>query len=1697
MRTGTGRPTLTLCTLNVNGLKASRDKRRAFFRSALSQADGVGVICLQETHHASAAEADAWVQEGSGPGQPWQGWSCWHAGAAGSRGVAVLVHHLVPLDGPPEVVHRDGEGRILVVHLSVHAQLFCVVCVYAPSLVRQRVPFFCGPLRAALSAGVGDAAAYDAQLNPDRRLLVGGDFNCVADPALDVIRVAGEHPDGDGRPSQGYAGGLAVVEADYGLVDVWRCRSGRGQRACTHVGTARMSAARLDRWLADIDTATDAERCSIVSGWQGDHQAVVLRIRVMDAVLRGPGHWCLPLPLLADTQFCERFAADMEGWFLARPLSLTLSSGERWERFKRFVREYVIAHCTRRRRAQRQAAAAQRRELAHIAARVARGEAGQLLLGRLAELQQAAQEAEREAARREAHLAGVLWEDWGEQSTGWFHRLGRELRAATSVPVLFDTAEPPAGTAEDGALIYPEVHLASEAGVRRASDLIADFFDGAVSGALFHPRATDDAAQRDALAALDRTLPGVEREQCEGPPEEEGARQFVTVAELRAALTGCQRGKRPGCDGLPYEFYVVFWDVIGERLARVFNDAAAAPNGMLTRTQRHALIVLLHKKGDVRRLSNYRPIALLCTDYKLFARALALRFGAPLGTVVDVTQTAFLPDRWIGDNVLAHLEEVDYLETVQQPGCVLFLDFEKAYDRIDRGWIMHCMRTLGFGPRACALTALAMRGTTASCIYNGWHTRRFAVCSGVPQGSPLSPLLYVIAAQPLAAMARRLLRAGAFRPIVLPDGSAMPPTHQHADDTTVHAASLSDAAVVWNRAVQPFCRASGSAAHPGKTHAMLLGPHARSGGVGEHVDSATGLRVVDRSKAVRHLGIMLGPGTVGTDAREGKFRDIYHGVRRRASHWSSWGLSDCGRAHVAKQCMASTLVYHLTFSQPSPSLTMSIDRTLRHFIAGPGGRLHPGAAKSQLPWAMGGRAVVCIHSASRALQAKVATRLLHPAWHPWKVLMGQWVGRSEGWRGLHSHVRLRLVDSMGYGLRTLLTSMQLRGGTLPDRAARYMADMRALQPRRCTPPAELAPHQWRCEPLFFSPTVQPPCVGGRGGQPLHPQQFPRAVLAGVRTAGDLAEAMHPPPGRPPPDPGLAAELHLLWSALPQQWRATARQPLPTPVDGRRRSGEGGEEGDWWEWLGPVPPGEDAVVGPGGVRLVVQPPAPGEAAAAAAGLYAVRQDHSLRRVLPGLVPWPAPAAHIGRLCLVVHAPTCARIVVPLGQLRRLREQEGQQPQRDGQRGRPAEDLHVDTTVDVPFLVGPWWGMGAVQLDPSQWTAAGQPLLRYTVRAATEFDVVQRAVAGGVVGAAAGAARPDIWLEPGRDGLGLRDARWATALAGNGAGRPGGGRCRRSRDDGEEQQPAWMRTVRPRLLPAVRAAARREAQLHQHPGPGPPARDWWRELDDVRAPPSAGQRPALPPWAPLWRRLHGALAPREHRFTAWRLLHGVLPGCGASVALVARHSGSVVAARASASGNADGGDGGSAGDCRRPQCAAAHHVEGIAHGMLECPVAAAVWQWVADLWAASAPRAGSGDAARAPPRTAAVLLIGDRRAWDPGGPDLRDRWDVVRLAALFYLTRCLGEARAAPSTAQRVVAQVVAYLRVRMQQDFTRATHSPAAIAVAHPSWLPADRRDTLPFAKRWEDGGALCEVQGGRLRLLLSVSHPVPLPPLPT
>ncbi|KAI3367340.1 hypothetical protein L3Q82_008155 [Scortum barcoo] len=97
----------------------------------------------------------------------------------------------------------------------------------------------------------------------------------------------------------------------------------------------------------------------------------------------------------------------------------------------------------------------------------------------------------------------------------------------------------------------------------------------------------------------------------------------LSTQELHAALQSMQARKAPGIDGLTVEFYKAFWDILAGDLLEVFNESLAS--GLLPLSCRRAVITLLPKKGNLQDIKNWRPVSLLCMDYKILSKVLANR----------------------------------------------------------------------------------------------------------------------------------------------------------------------------------------------------------------------------------------------------------------------------------------------------------------------------------------------------------------------------------------------------------------------------------------------------------------------------------------------------------------------------------------------------------------------------------------------------------------------------------------------------------------------------------------------------------------------------------------------------------------------------------------------------------------------------------------------------------------------------------------------------------------------------------------------------------------------------------------------------------------------------------------------------------------------------------------------------------------
>ena len=104
------------------------------------------------------------------------------------------------------------------------------------------------------------------------------------------------------------------------------------------------------------------------------------------------------------------------------------------------------------------------------------------------------------------------------------------------------------------------------------------------------------------------------------------------------------------------------------------------------------MIYLIPKlEGVVVDIRKWRPITILNTIYKLYAKMLAMRLQPFLTDIIHNTQTGFLQDRSILDNIFLFWEAVANSQERKEDLAILLLDFEKAYDRVDWSFLSGTM----------------------------------------------------------------------------------------------------------------------------------------------------------------------------------------------------------------------------------------------------------------------------------------------------------------------------------------------------------------------------------------------------------------------------------------------------------------------------------------------------------------------------------------------------------------------------------------------------------------------------------------------------------------------------------------------------------------------------------------------------------------------------------------------------------------------------------------------------------------------------------------------------------------------------------------------------------------------------------------------------------------------------------------------
>ena len=202
-----------------------------------------------------------------------------------------------------------------------------------------------------------------------------------------------------------------------------------------------------------------------------------------------------------------------------------------------------------------------------------------------------------------------------------------------------------------------------------------------------------------------------------------------------------KNNKAYGPDEIPAEVWKSLGDTGEAFLLRLFNIILTT--GQMPEEWRRSLITPFYKnKGDVLECLNYRGIKLLCHTFKVWERILDTRLRQII--TPHESHLGFMPGKGTTDAIFMLRQTMEKYREGQKSLNIVFIDLEKAYDRVPREEIWRSLRRKGV-PEHMVQCIIDMYKNSTTCVQSAaGRTDSFEVKVGLHQGSVLSPFMFVI-----------------------------------------------------------------------------------------------------------------------------------------------------------------------------------------------------------------------------------------------------------------------------------------------------------------------------------------------------------------------------------------------------------------------------------------------------------------------------------------------------------------------------------------------------------------------------------------------------------------------------------------------------------------------------------------------------------------------------------------------------------------------------------------------------------------------------------------------------------------------------------------------------------------------------------------------------------------------------------------
>ena len=752
-------------------------------------------------------------------------------------------------------IYLDTEGRLIIFDIDDNDQIITMAAIYAPN---EDTPNFFKQIGLKLKE------------RQENKVIIG-DFNLVLDVEKDRKNT---HCNNTKAKEE-----VENLMDEFCLKEVWREHNGdnieyswikRGEYS-----HANRKASRIDFALVSGGLDQLVKNVIYISSLQTDHRAIYMVLETAPFE-RGVGFWKMNTDLLANQDFVTEMNREIE---YSLGILENNNPCDKWETLKKRIRKQA-------QRFSRESAAQQKLVIAQLSEKVNEYEArlpltedeDKLWINTKNELE----EKYSEIARGMLFRSKVRWIEEGEKNSKYFFSLEKaRYNAKTCYKMLHEGEE----------ITHPQLIL------NKQKQFYEELYD------------VDKEVKFTLENGFGIRVPNDIRQQ---------QQEQISIEELGVAIKAMKNNKTPGNDGIPVDFYKVFWSKIKEVFYEMVIEVYEKEK--LHLTAREGILNLIPKPGkDSRLIKNLRPITLLNTDYKIIEKTIANKMTPALEHIINKDQRGFMKERRISVNIRKMLDIIHEAEKKDLEAVVLSLDFVKCFDKCSFSILHGSLEFFEFGEIIKIWTKILYKDFTVKIQNNGQFSEKIKIKKGVHQGGCCSTVYFLVIAEILALCLRANEK---IEGITIQDIKNL--LNQFADDMDIFSDNKEESIKTILEELDRFKMQSGFTLSYEKTTLYRIGSLRFSNASMYNIDE-----VKWSKEDINVLGVTI----AHDNLMEKNYTDIVDKVKKTLNAWNNRGLTLLGKVQVINTLVASLFVYKMmVLPTISKKIIKNVENQMRDFI---------------------------------------------------------------------------------------------------------------------------------------------------------------------------------------------------------------------------------------------------------------------------------------------------------------------------------------------------------------------------------------------------------------------------------------------------------------------------------------------------------------------------------------------------------------------------------------------------------------------------------------------------------------------------------------------------------------------------------------------------------------------------------------------